>query len=304
MYYLAENSLKKNFNSYIFGRNKCLSNNSMKKILFSVSASALLICCSEKSTQPEPASQKEEAKVETVKSKGPDTIASAATIIQRPQVPILCYHRIDDSRKPDDYNVTVAEFKEQMKALADSGYHTILPDQLYDYLTKGTALPSKPFMITFDDTRKEQFTVAAAEMKKYNFKGVFFVMTISINRPHYMTSEEIKQLSDEGHVIASHTLDHQNVKKLKTKEEWDRQIVKPSERIEAITGKPVSYFAYPFGLWNDTATIQIKNYGFKAAFQLTEKRSETEPLFTIRRTLVPGSWTTPNLLKRMKTMFP
>ena len=277
----------------------------MKKILFSLTASFLLIRCSEKASQPQPSSEKkEETKVETVRSKEPDTVASADTIIQRPQVPILCYHRIDDSRKPDDYNVKIAAFKEQMKALADSGYHTILPDQLYDYLTKGTPLPSKPFMITFDDTRKEQFTIGAAEMQKYNFKGVFFVMTISINRPNYMTSEEIKQLSDAGHEIASHTLDHQNTKKLKTQEEWDRQIVKPSERIESITGKPVKYFAYPFGLWNDTAVTHIKSYGFKAAFQLTDKRSVTEPLYTVRRTLVPGSWSTPNLLKRMRTMFP
>ena len=41
--------------------------------------------------------------------------------------------------------------------LADSGYHTILPDQLYDYLTKGTPLPSKPIMLTFDDTDLDQF---------------------------------------------------------------------------------------------------------------------------------------------------
>jgi peptidoglycan/xylan/chitin deacetylase (PgdA/CDA1 family) len=275
----------------------------MKKIFFSLALSALLIYCTEKPAQPETASQKKE-ETKTAAKEEPDTIASVTTILQRPQVPILCYHRIDDSRKPDDYNVKLASFKEQMKTLADSGYHTILPDQLYDYLTKGTPLPSKPFMITFDDTRKEQFTVAATEMKKYNFKGVFFVMTISINRPNYMTSEEIKQLSDEGHVIASHTLDHQNTKKLKEKEEWDRQIIKPSQRIESITGKSVSYFAYPFGLWNDTAVAHIKNYGFKAAFQLTEKRSEAEPLYTIRRTLVPGSWSTPNLLKRMRTMFP
>lgn len=275
----------------------------MKKVFFSLAVSALLVFCTEKTSQPQVAPQKQE-ETKTVSKQEQDTIASAATILHRPQVPILCYHRIDDSRKPDDYNVKVASFKEQMKALADSGYHTILPDQLYNYLTKGTPLPPRPFMITFDDTRKEQFTVAASEMKKYNFKGVFFVMTISINRPNYMTSEEIKQLSDEGNVIASHTLDHQNTKKLKTQEEWDRQITKPSERIESITGKSVNYFAYPFGLWNDTAVAHIKSYGFKAAFQLTEKRSEGEPLYTIRRTLVPGSWSTPNLLKRMRTMFP
>jgi peptidoglycan/xylan/chitin deacetylase (PgdA/CDA1 family) len=29
-------------------------------------------------------------------------------------------------------------------------------------------------MITFDDTRGEQYTIGAAEMEKYGFKGVFF----------------------------------------------------------------------------------------------------------------------------------
>src|SRR5215216_5564752 len=130
----------------------------MKKFLFSLTASVVLICCTEKTSQPEPA-PKEEKETKSIAKQEPDTIASAAIILQRRQVPVLCYHRIDDSRKPDDYNVTVAEFKEQMKALADSGYHTILPDQLYAYLTKGTALPSRPFLITFDDTRKEQFTI-------------------------------------------------------------------------------------------------------------------------------------------------
>lgn len=37
-------------------------------------------------------------------------------------------------------------------------------------------------------------------------------MTVSIGRPNYMTKDQIKQLSDEGNVIGSHTWDHHNVK--------------------------------------------------------------------------------------------
>jgi len=33
-----------------------------------------------------------------------------------------------------DYEVTPAAFAEQMQALADSGYKTILPAELYNYL--------------------------------------------------------------------------------------------------------------------------------------------------------------------------
>ena len=54
------------------------------------------------------------------------------------QVPILCYHQIRDWRPKDsktakDYIIPVASFKAHIKILADSGYHTILPDQLYKY---------------------------------------------------------------------------------------------------------------------------------------------------------------------------
>ena len=215
-------------------------------------------------------------------------VATPAEIIARKQVPILCYHRIENKNTSSDYTVSIDAFKAQMKLLADSGYHTILPDQLFDYLTKGAPLPSKPVMLTFDDTRVEHHSIAAPEMEKYGFRGVYFVMTIPIGRPNYMTSEQIKDLSERGHVIGSHTWDHHNVKKLKG-EDWITQIEKPSQRIQSITGKPVLYFAYPFGVWNDTAVQEIKKYSFKSAFQLTEKRSVTDPLFTIRRTLVPRS---------------
>jgi peptidoglycan/xylan/chitin deacetylase (PgdA/CDA1 family) len=231
-----------------------------------------------------------------------DTIASAATILDRQQVPILCYHRIHETGKAADYTVLTQDFKAQLKLLADSGYHSVLPDQLYDYLTKGKPLPERPFMITFDDTHIEHYTVAAPELEKHGFKGVFFCMTIPIGKPNYMSSEQIKSLSDRGHVIGSHTWDHHNVKKLQGSD-WQVQIEKPKLQLEKITGKPVEYFAYPFGVWNDTAASEIEKYGFKSGFQLTQKRSTGEPLYTIRRTLVPGSWPTSKLLVRMNAFF-
>src|SRR5579871_6757658 len=109
-----------------------------------------------------------------------------AVILGRKEVPILCYHQIRDWKATDskvskDYIMPPADLKAELKMLADSGYHTILPDQLYAYLTKGEALPSKPIMLTFDDTDEDQYTVAWPEMKKYGFKGVFFIMTVSLN---------------------------------------------------------------------------------------------------------------------------
>jgi len=233
--------------------------------------------------------------------------ADAATILARPQVPILCYHqlrdfRASDSRTAKDYIVPVANFREQIKLLADSGYHSILPDQLYDYLLYGKTLPSKPVIISFDDTRLDHYTVALAELNKYGFKGVFFIMTVSLNRPGYMTKEQVKQLADEGHVIGLHTWNHKNVKTF-TEEDWAIQIERPWEQLKAITGKPVDYFAYPFGLWNKEGLEKIKQYGFKAAFQLSARRDDSFPLFTIRRMIIPGEWNLPTMQQHLKNSF-
>ncbi|MDT3402380.1 polysaccharide deacetylase family protein [Mucilaginibacter terrae] len=233
--------------------------------------------------------------------------ASNAEIIARKQVPILCYHQIRDWRPKDsktakDYIVPIASFKEKIKMLADSGYHTILPDQLYAYLTTGAKLPSKPIMLTFDDTDLDQFTIANPELKKYGFKAVYFIMTVSIGRPNYMNKEQIKQLADEGNVIGSHTWDHHNFKKF-AGDDWKTQIDKPTKKLEDITGKKITYFAYPFGLWNAQGLPELHSRGFKMAFQLAEKRDPNDPLMTVRRILDSGYWSAKTLSNSIRNSF-
>ena len=219
---------------------------------------------------------------------------SPSKILSRKQVPILCYHQIRDWKPTDskiskDYIVPPEVFRAQLKMLADSGFHSVLPDQLFQYLTKGLPLPDKPILLSFDDTDLDQYEIAFPEMKKYGFKGVFFIMTVSLGRKHYMNKAQVKELFDAGNIVGSHTWDHHNVKKYQGND-WVIQIDKPTRELEAITGKPIRYFAYPFGLWNRQAITELKKRGFVAAFQLNEKRDELDPLFTIRRIILPGSW--------------
>lgn len=233
--------------------------------------------------------------------------ADAASILAKKEVPILCYHHIREFRRGESenmksYSVTPAAFAGQMKTLSDSGYQTILPDQLYNYLIHDSALPARPVMITFDDTDAEQYSIGAAEMNRYGFKGVFFIMTISINRPRYMSKDQLKALSDSGHKIEAHTWDHHMVTRY-TGADWDSQMVKPKRQLEAITGHPVQYFAYPFGLWNHAAIPELKSRGYRMAFILSSKRDSTEPLHTIRRMIVPGTWSTAGMMKAMKATF-
>jgi peptidoglycan/xylan/chitin deacetylase (PgdA/CDA1 family) len=233
--------------------------------------------------------------------------ADAAAILSKKEVPILCYHNIKEFNASSGamtkvYSVKPAAFAEQMKALAEAGYHTIDLEQLYAYLVYDAKLPSKPIVISFDDTRGEQYTLGATEMAKYGFKGVFFVMTVSINRPNYLSKEQIKDLADQGHVIGAHTWDHHMVTKYEG-DDWNTQLLKPKVKLEEITTKAVPYFAYPFGLWNKAAIPEIKKSGYKMAFILATKRDSIDPLYTIRRMIVSGNWTTEQMMKATESTF-
>ena len=219
-------------------------------------------------------------------------------------VPILCYHNIsvDDNRKNNVLSISRAQLNEQLKALADSGYHSILPDQLYAYMTAGKSLPARPIMITFDDTHAAHFSIAAPLLQQYGFKAVFFIMTVPIAKPGYMNASQIKALSDMGHVIGAHTWDHPHAKNLRSSDR-ERQFVNPKRVLEKITGKRVEYIAYPFGEWNDTIIRDIQSSGYRAAFQLTGKVSPGKRLYTIRRIMVNGSWSGPVLQKELKNVF-
>ena len=231
--------------------------------------------------------------------------ADAATMMAKKQVPVLCYHNIQENGKPlrstQGYDVYEDKFRDQMKALADSGYHTILPEQYYNYLVYGAPLPEKPVMITFDDTDEDQFTIGKKVLDQHGFKGVYFIMTISIGKPRYMSKEQIKQLADEGHAVECHTWDHHRTDRY-VAEDWEKQLDKPRKTIEEITGKKVNYFAYPFGVWSPTGFPELEKRGYKMAFQLGMKRDSTEPLLTARRIIVPG-WSGERLLKNMTGSF-
>jgi len=292
----------------------------MKKNFLSLIAAAFILVagCQSKSQSTADASAKDSKDVAVADGTGSEKIdvtnikvADAKTILERKQVPILCYHQVRNWKATDgkvgkDYIVEIQNFKDQMKMLADSGYHTILPDQLYAYLNTGAKLPSKPIMLTFDDTDMDQFTVVNPTLKKLGYKAVYFIMTVSIGRKgkfvDYMTKEQIKQLSDEGNVIGSHTYDHKNFKKYAGKD-WEEQLDKPTKKLEKITGKKMTEFAYPFGLWNAEGIPELKKRGFRMAFQLSTKRDEKDPLFTIRRIIASGYWSPKTLSNSIKNSF-
>jgi peptidoglycan/xylan/chitin deacetylase (PgdA/CDA1 family) len=230
--------------------------------------------------------------------------AHTGTKITVKQVPVLCYHHVKASTagKSLDYTISLDAFRAHIKMLSDSGYHTILPEQLYENLSQKAPLPSRPIIISFDDAHEEHFSMVRPVMDSAGFKGVFFTMGVTIGKQHYLTAAQLKQLTDSGHAIGCHTWDHPDLRKL-TGKDWDWQVSKPKQLLEKITGKPVLSFAYPFGAWNQAAIAELRKRGIQIAFQLSDRASEEAPIHTIRRLMVAGNWSPAKLYKRIQATF-
>lgn len=223
------------------------------------------------------------------------------------EIPVLCYHQVRNREAKDKasgmpYIIPVEHFKAHMKMLHDSGYHAILPDALIAYLQKGAPLPEKPVLLTFDDGTISQYTNALPVLNQYGFKGVFFIMTVTLDKLGYLSRSQVKELSDKGHVIGCHTWDHHKVTEYRDSD-WDLQLVKPTLLLESITGKPVVYFAYPFGIWDAHAVGKLKAHHYKGAFQLYGKFDSAAMPFAIRRIIADGNWSAGQLLNAIKRNF-
>lgn len=219
------------------------------------------------------------------------------------QIPVITYHNISQQpAKEDALFISAGHFDLQMKAFYNKGYHAILPDQLAAYYQTGTGLPSLPFMITFDDAHVEQYTLALPILEKYQFKAVFFVMTVCIDKKGFLSAKQIASLSSRGHAIGVHTWDHPNMTKQRQLN-WKSEIDKPKKRLEEIIGKPINCFAFPYGAWNVQILQGLKQRGFTTAYQLQGKQSADYPLLTIRRIMVNGAAKPEQLIKQVTTVF-
>lgn len=275
-------------------------------ILILFSAAIILMCCTfNTSNKQDNDKAKISESLDTITIKAESIIEqkvvnSASEILGKKEVPILCYHRIEDGRN-DIYSVSPAIFASHLQILADSGYNSVLPNELYDYLVHNAALPDKPFMISFDDSRTEHYTIAAPELEKRNFRGAFFIMTVTNNKKNYLTNDEIAELSDRGHSIGLHSWDHVMATQYSDSTIWEKQVYAPKKKLEDMIGKPIEYWAYPNGVYNKEAAEELDKH-FKMSFILLAKRDSVYPLQTIRRIIVPSD-SPQRLLRRIDSTY-
>jgi peptidoglycan/xylan/chitin deacetylase (PgdA/CDA1 family) len=215
---------------------------------------------------------------------------------ERGYVPVLCYHHIRDWVDTDTedekaYIVPPSLLEDQLKWLKENGYTGVVAKDVYEYVKNGKPLPPKPVMLSFDDNDDNQFTNARPLLQKYGFNATFFVMTVTIDKENYMTSEQLVQMDKEGFDLQPHTWDHYTVVNY-SDEDFVKQLKEPKETLETLLGHETPFFAYPFGLYDTRAEEQLVKYGYKGAFRLRDILDEdVAPEYSMKRYIANAYWT-------------
>lgn len=185
-------------------------------------------------------------------------------------VPTLMYHYIQPSAGRDALTISLSvlpqNFDGQMNYLVTHGYNSISPQDLENSLLNKTLLPERPILLTFDDGYRDFYLTAYPILKKYHLKATEFIATGLINTLWYLHSDEIKQLATDPNItFAGHTIHHVDLTAL-TEAKAFQEISVGKSQLEALIGRPVTFFAYPYGTFNNQVINLVSKAGYKIAF--------------------------------------
>ena len=124
-------------------------------------------------------------------------------------VPTLMFHYVrDEVPSVPGYNNTFSpdSFEQFLQYFKKEGIEPITFFDVQESLYSGNSLPPKSVILTFDDSHIDHYTEAFRLLEQYQMKGVFYVITESIDQPDRMTSAHIQEMANAGHEIGSHSL--------------------------------------------------------------------------------------------------
>lgn len=182
-------------------------------------------------------------------------------------VPVLMYHVIHSpppgAKFPDLY-VPPAEFTAQVRALKGAGYRGVTMDQVRSAWTKGTPLPAKPIVLSFDDGYRSQYAKARPTLQSVGWPGV---LNLQLDLPPSqggLTQTQVRGMIAAGWEVDAHTITHPDLTTVDATQ-LQREVAGSRKIIQQRYGVPVNWFCYPAGRYDETVEAAVKAAGYEGA---------------------------------------
>ena len=202
-------------------------------------------------------------------------------------IPALMYHSISEvpAGWPADLCVAPGVFEEHLQYLKAQGYNVVTAPQAV-ILLKSRQNVMNTVIVTFDDGYENNYTEAFPLLKKYGFRGNFYIVGNDVGKEKnqdgmkkYMSFAQIKEMHDQGMEIGSHSMSHDPLTSIKP------------ELLNLFYQKMnfwISGIAFPNGAFNDAIIAEIRKYfkyeyGFSGQAGCNTLKIVEETPFALRR---------------------
>lgn len=219
-------------------------------------------------------------------------------------IPVLIYHRILP-KTASVYDYTPEQLEGHLKYFSENGYTPITALQMIEMMEYPEQLPQKPVALTFDDGHKSHYTTVYPLLKKYGFKGTFFIYTdvIAEKSEKQLTWDELREMGQDGMDIQSHTKSHpyltrrwKNESEQAYQKRLAREIQGSKSIIEKQLQQQVELLAYPYGWFNQAVEDLAVQAGYRGIFTVNWGTNlATENLARLKRRVMENTMTNEDL---------
>ncbi|MUG70764.1 polysaccharide deacetylase family protein [Paenibacillus validus] len=215
----------------------------------------------------------------------------------RDQVAVLMYHHVHDTDQSSS-TVSSALFRDQLSYLKKQGYTFISLSEFIRFY-EGAPVPEKAVLVTFDDGYRSFYDYAFPILKELDIPAVNFIVTQDLAAPDApsipaLSRENIRELL--GYRAGMFDVQcHSNALHYKAGREGaltgrletgggpenEAQYIERvsqdsqacAQRLQELYGSPdaAKAYAYPFGIFSDTAKSLIRDAGFRYAFTIVSE---------------------------------
>jgi peptidoglycan/xylan/chitin deacetylase (PgdA/CDA1 family) len=217
--------------------------------------------------------------------------ATSSGLAHDQPVPILMYHVVSapppGATYPELY-VRWGDFSAEMSWLARHGFHAVTLDRVYAYWTKGSPLPKRPVVLSFDDGYLSQYTHAFHTLSRRHWPGVINLAVGHLRPLTGLRPWRIRKLIAAGWEIDAHTITHVDLTtvddvRLRREVAGSRTLIRREFHV------PVDFFCYPSGRYNARVIAEVRRAGFLGATTTNYGLAAPPDYYTLSRIRINGS---------------
>mgnify|MGYP003301222250 CR=1 FL=1 len=258
---------------------------------------------------PRPVSTKPAAGTWVRRNPGEDWVSREfpQPVVPREQtrVAVLGYHNFSNTRPVSDMLMRTSEFCQQMQYIQDAGLTVITMQDFLEWLLGDRCLPERCVLITIDDGWRSVYTDAYPVLRAYGYPFTLFLYTTYLSgRGQSMTPEMIREMTEQGATIGSHSTTHLYPSQWKRFAEdspeyatqLKQELPDSVDALKTLFGN-CSTYCYPGGYHTEPMRQALSAHGVRAAFTVLEKKVTTlEDPLQVHRYMVFG--TDPRIFRR------